>query len=45
VNPKSRTVIVRTAANRKFREDLGDGKDAKHIHTDMFRAIARHITK
>ena len=43
VNPKSRTLIVRTAANRKFRADLGNGKAAKHIHTDMFRAIAAHM--
>ena len=45
INPRTRTLIVRTAANRKFREDLGDGKSAKHIHTDMFRAIAKHMAE
>ncbi|MDJ0613781.1 MAG: serine hydrolase [Rhizobiaceae bacterium] len=45
INPKTRTVIVRTAANRKFREDLGGGLNAKHIHVDMFRAIANHMDK
>lgn len=45
INPETRTVIVRTAANRKFREPLGDEKTAKHIHADMFRAIASHVSK
>jgi len=44
VNPETRTVIVRTAANRKFRETLVDDLEAKHIYVDMFRTIARHMS-
>ena len=43
VNPQHQTVIVRTAANRKFREVLGENINASHVHTAMFREIARSL--
>lgn len=44
VNPKTRTLIVLTAANRKFREPFEDGTQPKQVHVDMFRAIADHLS-
>ncbi|MGI9350300.1 MAG: serine hydrolase domain-containing protein [Rhizobiaceae bacterium] len=45
INPRTRTVIVRNGANRKFREILVDDRNAGHIHVDMFRAIAEAVSK
>lgn len=45
VSPATRTVIVRTAANRTFREPVHDDVLPVHIHVDMFRAIAAHMTR
>lgn len=40
INPTSRTVIVRTAGNRKFREKRSDGSSAHENYVALFRAIA-----
>ena len=45
INPETRTVIVRNAANRNFRKPVVDDLLPMHIHTDMFRAIARHVSQ
>lgn len=45
VNPRTRTVIVRTAANRKFREPVDENSLPTHVHVDMFRAIAAHVSR
>ena len=40
INPRTRTVIVKTAANRNFRKYLPDGGYPSLINVDMFRAIS-----
>ena len=45
INPGSKTVIVRTAANRKFRELLPDGSHPRLIDVDMFRGIAQSVSQ
>lgn len=45
INPKSRIIVVRTAANRQFREDLGTGYTAGHVHVAMFRKISESLSE
>ncbi|MEM7068969.1 MAG: serine hydrolase [Pseudomonadota bacterium] len=45
INPKTKTVIVRTAGNRKFRETLPDGVKISVVDVDMFRGIAAHVSQ
>lgn len=45
INPQSKTVIIRTAANRKFREKLHGDLVENHIYMDLFRTIAEAVTK
>ncbi len=45
INPRTKTVIVRTAANRKFREQLPDGAETSVVDVDMFRGIAKHMSQ
>jgi len=45
VNPKNKTVIVKTSADREFRNDGVSGRDVKHETVQMFRAITEHYTK
>ena len=40
INPTSRTVIVKTAGNKKIREKRSDGSSAHENHVALFRAIA-----
>ncbi|MEE9314087.1 MAG: serine hydrolase [Rhizobiaceae bacterium] len=40
INPKSNTVIVRTAVNRGFRKNRTDGSSAHENNVAMFRTIA-----
>jgi CubicO group peptidase (beta-lactamase class C family) len=40
INPKTRTVIVRTAGNRNFRKKRSDGSSAHENYVALFRAIA-----
>ena len=45
VNPGTRTVIVRTAANRRFRAPVDAQMLPAHVHVDMFRTIAAHVSR
>lgn len=45
INPRTDTVIVRTAANRKFREPTEDGSYPAHVFVDMFRSIATELSR
>ena len=45
VNPRNRTVIVRTAANRKFRESVEGGVYTGHVFVDMFRTISSALSQ
>ena len=45
INPRTKTVIVVTAANRNFRKPMKDGLLPKHVNVDMFRAIAKHMAE
>ncbi len=40
INPKNGTVIVKTAANRKFREVMSDGMPTPSVDIAMFRAVS-----
>jgi CubicO group peptidase (beta-lactamase class C family) len=40
INPKTQTVIVRTAGNRNFRKKRSDGSSAHENYVALFRAIA-----
>lgn len=40
INPAKRTVVIRTAANRKFRKKRADGSSAHQNNVALFRAIA-----
>ena len=44
INPRAKTVIVQTAADRKFREKLADGTSIHQVNLDMFRTIARDVS-
>lgn len=45
INPQTRTLIVRTAANRQFREKLVDDLDEKFFYVDLFRTVARQAAQ
>ncbi|MEL7428444.1 MAG: serine hydrolase [Pseudomonadota bacterium] len=45
VNPRTDTVIVRTAANRDFRSDLGNGEIESDIYVAMFRAFSWSLSQ
>ncbi|MEM7214245.1 MAG: serine hydrolase [Pseudomonadota bacterium] len=45
INPRTRTVIVRNAANRNFRAPVTGDLIPVDIHTEMFRAIAQHVSE
>ncbi len=45
IDPNADLVIVKTAANRKFRDDGQSGKLIKLENIAIFRAIARHYTQ
>lgn len=44
INPRTNTVIVRNAANRKFREPVMEDLLPVDINVDMFRTIAKHVS-
>ncbi|MEO0328575.1 MAG: serine hydrolase [Pseudomonadota bacterium] len=45
ISPKTKTVIVRTAANRNFRGKVEDGRFVNLVNLDMFRAVAAHVSQ
>lgn len=45
INPQTKTVIVKTSANREFRAELPDGNTPSIANVDMFRAIAVGVSQ
>jgi len=45
IDPKADIVVVKTAANREFRDDGQSGRSIKLENIAIFRAIARHYSQ
>ncbi len=45
IDPKADVIVVKTAANRQFRDDGQSGKSIKLENIAIFRAIARHYSQ
>ncbi len=43
INPANKTVIIKTSANKKFREVVMNGELNHGVNKQMFRAISKHV--